>query len=113
MRSQCRWNHSKKTAGKRKQGPEKSNKNSSEANSSVQHMGVSTFPSRAALHAPACPGGAALMWLQQPLPPWSPPCCGSRSVPGQPPPHPWCGQGCRVCLGTLWVRMCKGCTRVC
>lgn len=43
----------------------------------MQHMGVSAFPSRAAPHAPGCSGGAALMWLQQPLP-WPPP---PRTVP--------------------------------
>lgn len=84
-----RWNHSKNSR-KKETGPEKSNKNSSEANPSVQHMGVSAFPSRAAPHAPGCSGGAALMWLQQPLPPWLPP---PRTVPAawQPvgvPPAP-------------------------
>lgn len=56
----------------------------------MQHMGVSTFPSRAAPHAPGCSRGVALMWLQLlPWPPQSPVLCqalGSSSVPSQPLP---------------------------
>lgn len=50
----------------------------------MQHMAVSAFPSRAAPRAAGCWGGAALMWLQQPLPPCGPPCPppGPLAVPG-------------------------------
>lgn len=83
----------------------------------MQHMGVSAFPSRAALHAPGCSGGAALMWLQ--LLPWPPQC--PRAVPGtwqqlsaQPAPA---SPGVPACPcaspSTLGLRgRGKGCTRV-
>lgn len=96
---------SQQNSRKKETGPEKSNKNSSKANPSVQHMGVSAFPSRAALCTPSGSEGAALMWLQ-PLPrPLSPPvlcqALGSGSGPSQPLPRPGSLSALRAVAGAV------------